>query len=208
MSGALVAAPAAHLAFASLHVLLGHFGSALLFRLRFGRHPLVLYRADTSTPHATATRKVALASAAWAAGLVASGYWPRFRESALGRPLLDLPDSLGWTIAAMGLGLMLVGQAAMGEAFRVGQHEGDAPSALRTRGMHAWSRNPIYVGSFGALCGMTLWYPNALLVLSLSTIGYGIHRLVLAEEPFLASRFGEAYEAYRRRTPRYLGWPR
>lgn len=204
----LTEAPAVHLAFASLHVLLGHFGSAVLFRLRYGRHPLVLYRADRRTPHASATRGVAIASSVWATVLVASSYWRSFRESPLGRPMVDLPPLLGWVVAVLGLVLMLVGQAAMGEAFRVGQHEGDAPKALRTRGLHAWSRNPIYVGSFGALLGMTLWHPNPLLVLSLSAIGYGIHRLVLAEEPFLEARFGRAFELYRERTPRYLGWPR
>ncbi len=207
MNVSLTGAPSVYLAFASLHVLLGHFGSAVVFRLRFGRHPLVLYRADKSTPHAAATRGVAIASSVWAAGLVASAYWPQFRESALGRPVFDVSPLLGWTIAVLGLLLMLVGQAAMGEAFRVGQHEADAPAELRTDGLHGWSRNPIYVGSFGALFGMTLWCPSALLVLSLSATGYGIHRLVLAEEPFLAARFGQAFEAYRKRTPRYLGWP-
>lgn len=203
----LTEAPALHLVFASLHVLLGHFGSAAVFRLRFGRHPLVLYVADKSTPHASATRSVAVASSVWAAALVASALWPPFRESALGRPMAELPPLLGWVVAAFGLALMLVGQAAMGDAFRVGQHEGDAPTALRTSGLHAWSRNPIYVGSFGALFGMTLWSPSPLLVLSLAATGYGIHRLVLAEEPFLAARFGGAFERYRSRTPRYLGWP-
>lgn len=203
----LTEAPALHLAFASLHVLLGHFGSAVIFRVRYGRHPLVLYQADERTPHASATRGVALASSVWATALVASAYWPPFGRSVLGRPMVDLPPLLGWIVAGLGLGLMLVGQVAMGEAFRVGQHEGDAPTALRTNGLHGWSRNPIYVGSFGALLGMTLWSPSPLLTLSLSFIGYGIHRLVLAEEPFLAARFGRAFEDYRRRTPRYLGWP-
>lgn len=204
---ALTQAPELHLAFASLHVLLGHFGSAMVFRLRYGRNPLVLYRANKTTPHARATRGVAAASALWAAGLVMSAYWPRFHESVFGRPIADLPPKIGWAIGTLSMLLMLSGQASMGEAFRVGQHEGDVPEALRTHGLHRWSRNPIYVGSFGALFGMTLWSPSPLLVLSLVGIGHGIHRLVLAEESFLSTRFGDSYEAYRRRTPRYFGWP-
>lgn len=209
MSGlALTHAPGTHLAFASLHVLLGHFGSALVFRLRYGRNPLVLYRANKATPHARATRGVALASSLWAFGLVVSAYWPHFHETSLGKPLVEISPGIGWVIGILGMFVMLTGQAAMGEAFRVGQHEGDVPEAIRTRGLHRWSRNPIYVGSFGALLGMTLWSPSASLILPLVAIGYGIHRLVLAEEPFLSARFGETYEVYKRRTPRYFGWPR
>ncbi len=39
-------------------------------------------------------------------------------------------------------------------------------------------------------------------------IGAAMHALVVEEERFLSARFGAAWEAYRRRVPRYLGWRR
>src|SRR6185503_7611626 len=77
-------APALHLAFASLHVLVGHFGAAAVDWLRFRRSPLVLYRSGPS-PHQQRTRAVALVSLGWAAVLVASATSSAFRASALGR---------------------------------------------------------------------------------------------------------------------------
>ncbi|WP_299016020.1 hypothetical protein [uncultured Caulobacter sp.] len=41
-----------HVAIASLHVVLGHAGSSLVYRLRFRRSPLVVYGAPAS-PHRT-----------------------------------------------------------------------------------------------------------------------------------------------------------
>lgn len=196
-------APALHLAFASLHVLLGHFGSAAVHWIRFRRSPLVLYRGGAS-PHQRVTRAVSLASIGWATALIASATSSSFRASALGQALFPAPPLLAWGLALLGLALMLASQASMGQAFRVGQDEADAPPALCDSGLHARSRNPVYLGSWTALLGMTLWHPSAILLTLCTLIGLGIHGLVLAEERFLRARFGAAYEAYCQRTPRYL----
>lgn len=205
-----VAHPALHLAFASLHVVVGHGASALIYRLRFGRNPLVLYTQDSAerrSPHARATRFVGLCSALWAAGLVAAALVPGFRSSLFGRPLLLAP-TLAWGIAVVGLVAMVASQVSMGRAFRVGQHSGDGASELHTTGLHRLSRNPIYVGSWLFLAGMTLWYPGIFLVAMLIALGAGMHALVRAEEDFLAARFGDAYRRYAAEVPRYLGVPR
>lgn len=199
----LQSAPLPHLAFASLHLVVGHLGSALVHRLRFGRNPLVLYRAPDS-PHARATRAVAALSLLWAAALLASAYSRALVDSAVGRALVAVPAAVSWAIAVAGLVAMAAAQFAMGEAFRVGQHEGDAAEALRVDGLLALTRNPIYLGSWTFLAGMTLWHPSALLLGLLLSLAVGMHRLVLAEEAFLAARFGDRWEQYRRRTPRYL----
>lgn len=199
----LQSAPLAHLAFASLHLIVGHLGSAAIHRLRFGRNPLVLYRGGTSD-HARATRLVAALSLLWAGALVASALSPALVRTVPGRSLGTPPAAVSWGLAAVGLAVMAASQYAMGAAFRVGQHEADGPDALRVRGPHALSRNPIYLGSWAFLAGMTLWHPSPLLVALLVALGAGMHRLVLAEERFLAARFGDAWESYRRRTPRYL----
>lgn len=199
--------PALHLAFASLHVVLGHVGQAMLYRLRFGRSPMALYRPGPSA-HATISRVVGLASIAWAGALIATATSGAFRGSAVGGPLFDAPSWLGWGVAALGLALMLIAQYTMGAHLRIGQHADDAPRTLRTTGLLAWSRNPIYVGSWGCLVGMSLWHPSVALLSTCAAVGAGIHGLVRAEETFLERRFGAAYHAYRERVPRYLGWPR
>lgn len=198
--------PALHLAFASLHVLLGHFGSAAIHRWRFGRNPLVLRSAPDST-HRKTSLSLASLSVAWAATLTSAAYWPAFRNSAKGAPMVRLPDAVPWAIAVAGLALMVAAQASMGDAFRVGQDPRHAPAALCESGLHRISRNPIYVGSWLCLAGMTLWWPCRFLVLCCGAIGVGIHVLVREEEAFLRARFGERYEAYARRVPRYLGIP-
>lgn len=196
-------APGLHLAFASLHLLVGHFGSAAVHWARFRRSPLVLYRRHDS-PHQRITRLVSLASLAWAAALVASATSGWLRASLLGRALFPVPSFVSWGIAVLGLALMVASQASMGSAFRVGQDPRDAPTALRRDGLHAISRNPIYVGSWAYLFGMTLWHPSALLLALSALVGLGMHGLVLAEEAFLLERFGAEYAGYCARTPRYL----
>jgi protein-S-isoprenylcysteine O-methyltransferase Ste14 len=196
-------APGLHLAFASLHLIVGHLGAAAVHWIRFRRSPLVLYRRGAS-PHQRLTRAVSAASLGWAATLTASATSSALRASRLGRALFVVPPAAAWGIAALGLALMAASQASMGAAFRVGQDEGDAPEELRRDGLHALTRNPIYVGSWTYLLGMTLWHPSALLLSLCALVGLGIHGLVLAEESFLRGRFGATYAAYCARTPRYV----
>ena len=191
-----------HVVVASLHVVLGHAGSSLLFRARFGRSPLVVYRAAAS-PHRTWSRIAGACALAWAAALIATTYAPRVAAGTLGRALVEVPAPIAWTLALGGLALMLAAQADMGAAFRIGQDAQDGPDALRTRGLHAVCRNPIYVGSWLALVGMTLWHPSLVLALPCLGAGYAMHRLVLAEEAFLRTRFGGAFDAYCARVRRY-----
>jgi protein-S-isoprenylcysteine O-methyltransferase Ste14 len=77
--------------------------------------------------------------------------------------------------------------------------------ALVTTGVHAWSRNPIYLGLFLAYGGIGLavrgpW--TLLLTLPLAiTMRYGV---VAREEAYLECRFGDAYRDYKGRVPRWL----
>lgn len=196
-----------HLGFASLHLVVGHFGSAAVHWIRFRRSPLVLYRRGAS-PHQRTTRVVSLASLGWAAALIASATSSGLRASLPGQVLFVVPPLISWSIASFGLGLMAASQASMGSAFRVGQDERDAPAELQQSGLHALTRNPIYVGSWAFLFGMTLWHPSLLLLALCALVGVGMHGLVLAEEAFLRERFGATYSAYCARTPRYLSGAR
>jgi protein-S-isoprenylcysteine O-methyltransferase Ste14 len=191
-----------HVVVASLHAVLGHAGSALVYRARFGRSPLVVYRAGAS-PHRTRSRIAGALGVAWGVMFALSVYAPAVAGSALGCARFAVPPVLAWAIALAGLAVMLASQLAMGAAFRIGQDAGDGPAELRRHGPHARCRNPIYVGSWLALAGMTLWHPSLALVGLCLALAAAMHGLVLAEEAFLRERFGAAYAEYCRATPRY-----
>jgi protein-S-isoprenylcysteine O-methyltransferase Ste14 len=201
-------APGVYLSFASLHLFAGHFGSAILHRLRFGRTPLVLYRAPRAELHTRVTKGVTLLAIVWAVLLASVALSSRTRNLLTLWGYVQLPLWVGWLIACMGLVAMLMSQWNMGPEFRIGQSPNDAPKALRTEGVYRYSRNPIYLGSWTMLAGMTAWYPHLLAVAVLFAIGFSMHLLVRAEERFLLEYFASVYEEYCARTPRYLGVPR
>ena len=105
--------------------------------------------------------------------------------------------------------LFLGGFAVLGLAYR---HLGDAnttglPKAgtqLRTAGVYAYSRNPLYLGLYLMTAGAVI-YCGCIVVLALGIAAVTAHhRIVLAEEKFLLARFGPEYEAYKGRTRRYI----
>jgi protein-S-isoprenylcysteine O-methyltransferase Ste14 len=75
---------------------------------------------------------------------------------------------------------------------------------LATNGMYTWTRNPMYVGGGIALLGIAIscgldWVP-LLLALSVPLLHYGI---ILREERYLESKFGDEYRRYKTKVPRY-----
>jgi len=77
--------------------------------------------------------------------------------------------------------------------------------ALVTTGVHAWTRNPIYLGMFliyGGIGAAALSPWVLILMLPLAIlIRYGV---VAREEVYLERRFGDAYLDYKRRVRRWL----
>lgn len=70
-------------------------------------------------------------------------------------------------------------------------------------GIYRWSRNPMYVCYFASVLGTciasaSLWMLIILIALILVT-----HRSILGEEQFCERTYGEAYMAYKEKTPRY-----
>jgi protein-S-isoprenylcysteine O-methyltransferase Ste14 len=77
--------------------------------------------------------------------------------------------------------------------------------ALVTKGIHSWTRNPIYLGIFLIYGGIAVaarspWALILTLPLAL-TIDYGV---VAREEAYLERRFGDAYRDYKARVRRWL----
>ena len=84
--------------------------------------------------------------------------------------------------------------------------QGTKPTrALVTTGIHAWSRNSIYLGMFLIYGGIGLavrspWILILMLLLAI-TMRYGV---VAREEAYLERRFGDAYRDYKSRVRRWL----
>lgn len=116
------------------------------------------------------------------------------------RPAL-LPGWLrpvGWVVA--GLGLAVVTTA------RMEREPGslDHPAELLTDGAHGRTRNPIYVGFHLFHLGLAAATRNGWMLATFPVSAALVHREVLHEERWLHERFGEDFDAYRARVPRYL----
>jgi protein-S-isoprenylcysteine O-methyltransferase Ste14 len=77
--------------------------------------------------------------------------------------------------------------------------------ALVTTGIHAWSRNPIYLGMFLLYGGIgivaqSLW----ILILTLPLAIAIRHGVAAREEEYLERRFGDSYRDYKARVRRWL----
>ncbi len=79
------------------------------------------------------------------------------------------------------------------------------PSVVVTTGPFAFTRNPMYLGTMLLLLGWIILLGSLVPLVVLPAYFALIHcRFVLREEPFMAERLGEPYEAYRRRVRRWL----
>ena len=125
-------------------------------------------------------------------------------EAIFGSSALEhLKDALALTAALAGLTLrmMVIGTFAT-------ESEGAAAlrhSDLRSGGMYALCRNPLYLGSLLICFGIFLMHGSLHVVLMGTTscvVLYGF--MVRAEEEALRRRFGAGYRAYCSETPRWL----
>ena len=76
-------------------------------------------------------------------------------------------------------------------------------TTLVTSGIYRFSRNPIYLGIFCLMAASLVYAPLWLNLVSVLTAVILHHRIVLAEERFLADRFPE-FETYRKSVRRYF----
>ncbi|MGH7571342.1 MAG: methyltransferase family protein [Gemmatimonadota bacterium] len=73
------------------------------------------------------------------------------------------------------------------------------------RGPYRWTRNPQYLGHIAVVLGVMLAFDSALVVVT-GLLGIACLLLTpIAEEPWLAERYGEEYQEYLRTVPRFLG---
>ncbi|MEO7823063.1 MAG: isoprenylcysteine carboxylmethyltransferase family protein [Gemmatimonadaceae bacterium] len=77
--------------------------------------------------------------------------------------------------------------------------------ALATDGPYRFTRNPLYIAAIGVYLGITFWVDGLALLLLLFPMAWVLHRgIVLPEERYLESKFGERYLVYRSAVRRWL----
>src|SRR5262245_44650694 len=82
-------------------------------------------------------------------------------------------------------------------------------SVLATTGPYAWTRNPLYFGTFFLIAGFAVMCANVYAALLLTTAFLLIYpRVILKEEAELEQIFGNEFRAYAARVPRFFPKPR
>lgn len=105
-------------------------------------------------------------------------------------------------LIAGGLGVLLPAMFRLSWKKSVGRDF----SGLRTSGLYGYTRNPQIVAYGLAIFGCALLWLKWSGVVWVAVYGAIGHMMVLTEEAHLRRVYGEAYEAYCRRVPRYMGW--
>lgn len=121
------------------------------------------------------------------------------------------PVPLGPPAAALGNAVLCLALALIGWAVLVMARAGTDPrpdrpdTALLDSGPFRFSRNPIYLGFLLATAGFALRWGDLWGWLAVCASFAALERLAIAkEEAYLATRFGAAYEGYRRRVRRWV----
>lgn len=124
-----------------------------------------------------------------------------FKTGVLVSPWLLLFRITGGVLIALGIFIWAVG------AFRSDMDENISENRLKTDGIYAWVRNPMYSGWWMLLTGISLMYHNAWL-LATPLINWGIMTAVLknTEEKWLKNLYGKEYEDYCKRMNRCVPW--
>lgn len=81
----------------------------------------------------------------------------------------------------------------------------DPPKKLIINGLYRYTRNPIYLGALFVLLAYVLWFGSGLMILYFLffVLAYQI-LITLIEEPVLKNTFGQDYEKYCQKVPRWI----
>jgi protein-S-isoprenylcysteine O-methyltransferase Ste14 len=75
---------------------------------------------------------------------------------------------------------------------------------LQTNGVYAISRHPFYMGFLLILISSALFVPNIFNIILLAITWILHHFIMIKEEEFLTSKYGEEYKEYSRKVNRYI----
>jgi len=116
----------------------------------------------------------------------------------------QLFGQLGLTLSGLGLLILVLSYVSMARA-KTTINPSEQSTAIVSTGIYAYSRNPIYLGWFIVFVAIGLrnnsWF---VLILSMLMIALLQWAVILAEESYLESKFGEEYICYKARVRRWL----
>lgn len=122
-------------------------------------------------------------------------------------PVPFLPRGLSWgagiPLFAAGLGLWIWGVSGLLRRDE-SPNPGTATHHLIIDGPYRFSRNPIYAGGIAGLAGLALALNTATGLVVALILAVGVHRMVLAEERYLETKFGDEWRQYRGRVRRWI----
>jgi protein-S-isoprenylcysteine O-methyltransferase Ste14 len=80
-----------------------------------------------------------------------------------------------------------------------------APEYLLRSGPYRFTRNPMYLSELVIWTGWSLLFSDLVLAGLTGLLALGLNRATRLEESALADRFGDAWQEYALRTPRWIG---
>jgi protein-S-isoprenylcysteine O-methyltransferase Ste14 len=131
----------------------------------------------------------------------------RILPSPLDMQLIDSVTAklVGASLVTLGLLIFNLAYVSFGDSWRVG-FDVKTPGKLVTRGIFNVSRNPIYLSINLWIFGIFL-INGTLIFLLFALLAIAVqHWQILQEEDFLSRLYGQPYQDYRARTPRYVIW--
>ncbi len=117
---------------------------------------------------------------------------------------IPFPRAAGTAVIALGAALAGWGIVTMWLA-RTGIVPHKPATMLVDAGPFRWSRNPLYISLTLVYIGVALWTGAMTALVLLPLVIVVVHFAVIRrEEAYLARRFGDDYEDYRRRVRRWI----
>ncbi len=171
---------------------------------RTGINPYRLGSSDST--HDFVGRLFRLVLVGFAAIILVFTFWPDAYAllEIRGLPRHPWMQSTGGLLLILSLFFVLIAQAHMGSAWRIGIDK-ENTTALVRRGLYRFSRNPIFLGMRVCSLGLFFVLPNAATLLSFVLGDLLIQIQVRLEEEHLRTLHKESYDEYCTITRRWFG---
>jgi protein-S-isoprenylcysteine O-methyltransferase Ste14 len=114
-------------------------------------------------------------------------------------------DLFGFALGLLGLGICALAQVTMGHSWRVGI-DAKRRSALVTKGIYRWIRNPTYLGLHVMNLGVWFVWPTTMVAGYVLVFILVLEFQVRCEEEHLVKVHGASFKRYVGETWRYLPW--